>query len=171
MSDWHSFRTNLGPDSEPTLAIFADLGLVDAKSVPLLTREAMNGTIDAAMHVGDLAYDLHDDEGRKADAFMNMMQAVTARVPFQVVPGNHEERSNFSHFDHLFSMIDEGSKQRNNFYYSLNMGPMHVVSITNEFYFFYKKYGTQQILSQYNWLIHDLTQANRIADSDHGSCC
>ena len=103
---------------------------------------------------------MQDEEGRIADDFMNMIQPVAANVPYQILPGNHEQYRNFSHYDNLFTMMDVTSGIRNNFYYSTNIGPLHVVSITDDFYFF-TNYGTGQIVSQYNWLVNDLKEANK----------
>ena len=42
-----------------------------------------------------------------------------------------------------------------NMYFSFNMGPVHFISISTEFYYF-TEYGTEQAFSQYNWLLKDL---------------
>lgn len=95
-----------------------------------------------------------------ADNFLRLVEPIAARVPYQVLPGNHEEHHNFSHYNHLFSMTDSGTGEANNFYYSVNMGPVHIICLTTDFYF-HTKYGTGQIISQYNWLIDDLREATR----------
>lgn len=59
--------------------------------------------------------------------------------------------SNFSNYKALFSMPGD----RDNMYYSFNMGPIHFVSISTEFYF-YLEYGVTQLGVQYEWLINDL---------------
>ena len=40
-------------------------------------------------------------------------------------------------------------------FYSFNMGPVHFISINTESYYF-TEYGTDQVFSQYNWLLDDL---------------
>ena len=40
-------------------------------------------------------------------------------------------------------------------YYSFDMGPVHFISISTEYYYF-TDFGTEQVFSQYNWLIADL---------------
>lgn len=40
-------------------------------------------------------------------------------------------------------------------FYSLDIGPVHLVSYSTEFYF-YLNYGIEQIYRQYAWLMHDL---------------
>ena len=39
---------------------------------------------------------------------------------------------------------------------SWNIGPAHIISISTEFYFFYREYGSEQIANQYKWLEVDL---------------
>lgn len=45
---------------------------------------------DAILHVGDFGYDMVDDEGRVADAFMNQIQDIAAYLPYMTCVGNHE---------------------------------------------------------------------------------
>lgn len=55
------------------------------------------------------------------------------------------------------------SHRLNNHYYSLDIGPAHIVVFSTEFYFFFdpKKFGYKQIKYQYEWLKADLEKANR----------
>lgn len=57
-------------------------------------------------------------------------------------------------------MFNAQQNSINNHYYSFNVGPVHVVSISTEFYFFLK-FGYEQIRYQYDWLVQDLTEANK----------
>ena len=45
-------------------------------------------------------------------------------------------------------MHSEGSEEVNNFFWSYNIGPAHVIAFTTEFHF-YVFYGTKQIMNQY----------------------
>lgn len=47
---------------------------------------------------------------------------------------------------------------QNNFFYSFNIGPAHVISFSTEFYFFVE-YGWSQIGNQFRWLEKDLKEA------------
>lgn len=47
-------------DWSPKLAVYGDLGNVNAKSLPFLQKETQNGRFDAILHVGDFAYDMFD---------------------------------------------------------------------------------------------------------------
>lgn len=42
----------------PSLAVYGDMGAVNAKSVPMLTQDVQNSLYDAVIHVGDFAYDM-----------------------------------------------------------------------------------------------------------------
>jgi hypothetical protein len=41
-------------------------------------------------------------------------------------------------------------------YFSYNVGPIHFVSISTEYYYFLDEYGTSGAGAQFNWLIQDL---------------
>lgn len=51
------------------------------------------------------------------------------------------------------------SNRINNFYYSLDMGPAHLILFSTEFYY-YPQYGWNLIKQQYEWLETDLIKAN-----------
>ncbi|EDO41233.1 predicted protein [Nematostella vectensis] len=62
--------------------------------------------------------------------------------------------SNFSNYRFRFSM--PGNTE--SLYYSFNIGPVHLISISTEFYFF-TDYGLELIDHQYAWLENDLKEA------------
>lgn len=39
---------------------------------------------------------------------------------------------------------------------SVNIGPIHLLAFSSEFYYF-TNYGFEQIVKQYEWMEHDLT--------------
>jgi len=45
-------------------------------------------------------------------------------------------------------------------WFSWNIGPAHIISISTEVYFFYQ-YGIEQIVQQYDWLEKDLQVRKR----------
>lgn len=57
-------------------------------------------------------------------------------------------------------MHSQDSKQMNNFFWSQNIGLVHLISFSTEF-LYYPEYGTDQIVLQYQWLKEDLANANR----------
>lgn len=64
--------------------------------------------------------------------------------------------SNFSNYRNRFSM--PGNTE--GLMYSFNLGPIHFISISTEFYYFLN-YGIKQLVLQYEWLEADLIEANK----------
>ena len=144
----------------PKIAIYGDLGNENGQSIPWLTNEVNKNRIDVIFHIGDIAYDLNDNQGKNGDEFMRRIEPIASRVPYQVVPGNHEAAWNFSHYDNLFAMTDQRSGQVNNHFYTTTVGPVRVIGISTEFYFFVI-YGRSQIGNQFRWLEKELREANK----------
>jgi acid phosphatase type 7 len=59
-----------------------------------------NGQFDMLMHLGDFAYNVESNAGEKGDDFFRKMSPISARIPYIIVPGNHEmfDNSNFFNF-------------------------------------------------------------------------
>lgn len=55
-----------------------------------LRQQVKNQAYDAIIHVGDFAYDLHTNNGKMGDLFMQELEPIAANIPYQVVVGNHE---------------------------------------------------------------------------------
>ncbi|KAH9426662.1 Acid phosphatase type 7 [Dermatophagoides pteronyssinus] len=162
-SNEFSFRTR-PLDQEhwnPRIAVFGDMGLKNGQSFPFLKQQASKNAYDAIFHVGDIAYDMHDDSGSYGDKFMNEIEPIAANIPYQVVVGNHEDdKYNYTDYNSRFTMIDESSGKMNNMFYSFNIGPAHVIGFSSEFYYS-TQYGMKQIQNQFEWLEQDLREANR----------
>lgn len=155
------------PETQVTLALYGDLGLINGQSIPRLTDDVDRGKYDAIIHNGDFAYDLDTHHGLYGDEFMRKIEPIAARVPYQVSVGNHEIAANFSYYDSRFSMLNSGGVDfglPNNFYYSFNMGPVHFVAFSTEFYYFLDRVGESPLRNQYEWLIKDLENASSPAE-------
>ncbi|XP_054163358.1 acid phosphatase type 7-like [Oppia nitens] len=149
-----------GSDWSPRLAVFGDLGNENGQSIPRLQEEVQRDMYDAVLHIGDFAYDMDSDNARVGDQFMRQIEPIAAYVPYQVCPGNHEYKYNFSNYDNRFSMANSNTGSINNHYYSFNIGPAHIISLSTEFYYFIE-YGWKQLVYQYYWLLEDLREANK----------
>ena len=61
---WSEVKSLKVPDSSETasltFAIYGDLGLENARSLPYLKKEVEYGHIDGVLHCGDIAYDLYE---------------------------------------------------------------------------------------------------------------
>nr|QBK87857.1 MAG: calcineurin-like phosphoesterase [Marseillevirus LCMAC202] len=135
----------------PTLAVYGDLGETNSRSLPILQELAQNGELDAILHVGDFAYDLHSLQGIVGDLFMRDIEPIAAYVPYMTAVGNHEQAYNFSHYKNRFSM-----PANDNFYYAFNLGSACFVALSTEFYFV----DLDLAKKQYDWLTHTLLDNN-----------
>jgi len=99
---------------------------------------------------------------------MRSIESIAAQIPYMVCPGNHEKHDNFSHYDARFSMLGDRhapnlqaplTHRLNNHFYSVDLGPAHVILFSTEFYY-YTNYGWDQIERQYHFLEEDLKRAN-----------
>ncbi|CAI8049980.1 Acid phosphatase type 7 [Geodia barretti] len=172
----YTLRTLGGADWSPTLAVYGDMGTANAVSLPWLVEEVASGGFDAVLHVGDLAYDLFQclyvhmgpevqgrenwflplqEGGKVGDKFMEQVEPIATQVPYMVAPGNHEWLHNFTHYKNRFSM--PGNSE--NYHYSWNIGPAHIISFSTEVYFFLED-GLKLIEWQYHWLEQELQRVS-----------
>ncbi|XP_076463658.1 acid phosphatase type 7-like isoform X2 [Babylonia areolata] len=158
-SDLFSFRAMRNDSNwSPRFALYGDLGNKNAQSLPRLQLEAEQGMYDAVLHIGDFAYDMNVDNGRVGDEFLRQIEPIAANLPYMTCPGNHEMKYNFSNYKHRFVM--PGDELGEKMFYSFNMGPAHIISLSTEYYFFIY-YGIVQPIEQYRWLEKDLIEANK----------
>ena len=157
MSDVYKFVSMKdGTDWSPRIALFGDLGYVNAQSVPRLINDCKKEMYDAIFHVGDFGYDLDTNDGHIGDKFLNLIEPFAAETPYMTCPGNHEQKYHFSNYKNRFTM--PGDEHMDMMVYSFNIGPAHVISISTEFYFHFY-YGIIQVVEQYEWLERDLKEA------------
>ena len=149
-----------GSNWSPRVVIYGDFGYNNGRIQDHLKKQVSQSAFDVIAHIGDLAYDLHSDNARIADAFLRRLEDIAAYVPYQTVPGNHESHNNFSEYGARFTMINSADGNKNNHFYSFNVGPIHFVGFSTEFYF-HRNYGSLQIAHQYNWIENDLKEANK----------
>ncbi|KIH57066.1 hypothetical protein ANCDUO_12747 [Ancylostoma duodenale] len=77
-----------------------------------------------------------------------------------VIAGNHEDDGkNFTDYQERFWMPHNG--YGDNQFYSLDLGPVHWVGVSTEYYGYYYLYGQEPVMTQYAWLKNDLTVANQ----------
>ena len=92
-----TLHTDAGSKKHPlVIASVGDMGY-GPNSDPTVKRIAMlvdDDEIDLVIHNGDISY--ADGEYAHWDVFMRKVETISARVPYQVSPGNHELWFNFS---------------------------------------------------------------------------
>jgi hypothetical protein len=143
-----TFNFNTPPASnqwKPRLAIYGDMGLENDKSLPYLKPLVQSSKIDAIIHNGDFAYDMHEKQGEIGDKFMNQIESIAAYVPYMTSVGNHEQYNNYSNYKNRFTMP---SINNENFYYNFTMGDACFVAYSTEFYFT----DIKEALVQFEWL-------------------
>ncbi|GFS07144.1 purple acid phosphatase [Elysia marginata] len=143
----------------PDFLMFGDLGIL-SDTVPSLVNEALSGEYTALFHVGDLAYDLKNQDGLVGDYFMKLIEPAAAAIPYLTCPGNHEiDTDTFTHYRHRFAMPDtEWPMPLDKMWYSIDIGPVHFVSYSTEVFF--TNFATY-VDDQKEWLIKDLNKANK----------
>ncbi|KAK3881900.1 hypothetical protein Pcinc_013699 [Petrolisthes cinctipes] len=153
-SEMFTFSTwKKGTDWPVSLAVFGDMGAINAQSLPRLQEETQKGMYHGIVHVGDFAYNMDTDNARIGDTFMRQIQPIAAYVPYMTCPGNHEQKYNFSNYRARFSM--PGYLDTESLFYSWNIGPVHMIAINTEAYYFLN-YGLKPLSRQYEWLLDDL---------------
>ncbi|RCN29142.1 Ser/Thr phosphatase family protein [Ancylostoma caninum] len=155
-----SFKT-LGEDPQNyRVCIFGDLGYFHGNSTASLIANGLAGKFDFIIHLGDIAYDLHTNNGATGDNYMNQLEPLISKVPYMVIAGNHEDDGkNFTDYQERFWMLHNG--YRDNQFYSFDLGPVHWVGVSTEYYGYYYLYGQEPVMTQYGWLKNDLTVANQ----------
>ena len=77
------------------------------------------------------------------------------QMPYMTCPGNHEWHYNFSNYKARFNMPGD---ENNNMFFSFDIGPVHFVSISTEFYY-YLNYGMQQVIFEL-WSVYTVYYIN-----------
>ncbi|RWS03441.1 iron/zinc purple acid phosphatase-like protein [Dinothrombium tinctorium] len=143
-----------GNDWSPRIVLIGDLGVENGRSLPFLIEDVKNKFYDILLH------DAINNNARVGDEYMRRIEPIAANLPYMVCPGNHEYKYNFSNYDNRFSMINQADGTISNHFYSFDICPAHIISFSTEFYYF-TKFGTGQLLTQYQWLENDLIEANK----------
>lgn len=87
------FASEISTSFEPRVAIFGDHDLSPAGR-PLLDALRAH-RIDLLLHLGDFAYNLHNDNGERGDEYLEALEEVVAHVPIIYTPGNHDHFDNY----------------------------------------------------------------------------
>ncbi|CAB54350.3 Purple acid phosphatase [Caenorhabditis elegans] len=154
MSSIFHFRQ---PDPSQPLraAIFGDLSIIKGQqSIDQLIEATKQNQLDVIIHIGDLAYDLHDENGATGDDYMNAIEPFAAYVPYMVFAGNHEVDGDFNHIKNRFTMPRNGVYD-NNLFWSFTYGFVHIIAINSEYY---AEEMSNEAKAQYQWLREDLAQ-------------
>ncbi|EGD76186.1 hypothetical protein PTSG_11654 [Salpingoeca rosetta] len=156
-----NFTTWARDDPELTLAVYGDMGVINARSLKPLQQDLAEGGYDLILHVGDFAYNMDTDEGKRGDAFMNMIEPLAGHVPYMTCLGNHETAYNFSHYTERFAAIAQTTTSGNNWWFSWDVSVVHFVALSSEIYYNFYLYPYVKITEQLQWLERDLQRVDR----------
>ncbi|CAB3397235.1 unnamed protein product [Caenorhabditis bovis] len=154
-----SFKTMPKDPKSYKVCVFGDLGYWHGNSTESIIRQGLAGNFDFIVHLGDIAYDLHAQNGVIGDKYLNQFEPLISKMPYMVIAGNHEDDGqNFTNYQKRFYTPDNG--MQDNQFYSFDLGPVHWLGVSTENYGYYYDYGMDPVMTQYNWLKNDLAKAN-----------
>lgn len=135
---------------QASIIAFGDWGVSDfgTHTLDFIQDYAKSVPMQAMLHLGDIAYDLHDSDGQNGDDFLEQIQPVTSRFPYMVIPGNHEDYRNFTQFINRFSMPSNSANQGTGMFYSFDLGPAHFTLINTEAFWATDEEATNML----NWV-------------------
>lgn len=158
LSDLYSFITppEVGANSLPyRLGVIGDLGQTE-NSMDTLDHAATLQPV-SVLNVGDLSY--ADGYQPRWDSFGRLIQSSAARIPWQVIEGNHEQevvdgKLGFLAYEKRFHTPSTFSESNTNLYYSFEVAGLHVIMLGC-----YADYSRKS--QQYAWLERDLAKVDR----------
>ena len=193
-SNIYTFTTVDPTKHEQSYFIYGDLGTSQDHVIGLLTEDMIKSqgttqSLTATFHIGDMAYDLNNDEGRRGDVFMNSIEPVSAYLPYMTCLGNHEKNHDYFQYTHRFNNMPANAPNfsdfmkltssgeewtmagdfpreykdlQNNWFYSYEINNTHFVMLNVEAYVNHegKKYEPV-VQAQYEWLERDLASVDR----------
>ncbi|CAS01191.1 Protein CBG26752 [Caenorhabditis briggsae] len=62
------------------VCVFGDLGVYNGRSTQSIINNGIAGKFDFIVHIGDLAYDLHSNNGKLGDQYMNTLEPVISKA-------------------------------------------------------------------------------------------
>jgi len=160
---WHIFPTVEKSNFKSRFLIVADMATC-TMSEPLYSRlqNKSSSEIDAFMHVGDFAYDVHGKKGKTGDMFFaDMSSIITSRIPYIVTPGNHEIKDKGQFFSYRFKMPGGGDPlDRGSHWYSFDYKGVHWTSLNFD-YLFDSALRPDKYREAFDWLQADLKAASQ----------
>ena len=159
----YSYRLPYRDINENTTQKFVFVGMMDnssrsqntfTKLNKLAANNSVNNSIDMIIYLGDMAFDLQDNDYNKSDVFLKSLESFASFIPFMTTPGIREKNNNFEYYRSLFRMV---SDSKNGDFYSYNVGKVHFIQI-NMALFFNADSKNQTLLT--GWLENDLAAAS-----------
>ena len=161
-------RETIERAKEPTsIAVWGDMGVVPLgfKVFDTILKDHQEAPFNATMLFGDISYAGIDTEIKilnvtKADEwefvwdlFGRQVEPLSSRIPFMVGVGNHDMFYDAAAYSTRFGMPWQKSNGQGNFWYSFDIGHIHMVSASSEHSYLPNS-------SQIKWLEEDLKEAD-----------
>jgi hypothetical protein len=155
----HSYSTISFPQklSETRIAAFGDWSKCDAGEKTLNYLKENITKYDSIIMLGDLAYDLLDENGKVGNKFMKFITPVTSKLPYMLSAGNHENKKNYEDYIKRFQMPLK--KENKNMYFSFDINNAHFVSVTSDFGLDQGDMKPEDVTKFINWLKNDLEKS------------
>jgi len=141
------------------LIVLGDLGIGSSgdKTRLALSNLLRTSREDAIVHLGDIAYDLDSLQPSCSRTYFQDMESLISRIPYMVLPGNHEKFVNYTQYIADFRMPVTADNEGSNFFYSFNLGRGHFVALSNEHVYDSSDWEQKKHIA---WLRKDLQTAN-----------
>ena len=156
-SETFKFKVPEKSNQDYKILLFGDLGVKEDISRNKIINEIKTYNYRFMFHLGDLAYNLQENIGFQGDIFLSRMQEAASKVPYMVIPGNHENWDNFSNYIYRFSMPNY--QTTNNLYYTIEQPPLKMININTEL--FYNEYLKKRFFNQIDFISNELSRINR----------
>ncbi len=153
------FPKNNTSKSSTKLAVFGDWSQCENGKETLNYLINNKNKYDATLFLGDLAYDLNEQNGVKGNNFMEFIRPFTSSVPFMITSGNHETNNNYEDYTKRFNMPSK--RESNNLYYSFDINDSHYVSIASDFVFDKINSTVNSMNTLLTWLQNDLKKSDK----------
>lgn len=174
-SDSQNFSVRDDLRDEPfTVGTYADMGVdYSEDTVKRMVAGAEAGLFDFVLHSGDIAYyDDHFWDFRATwNGFSKNVQPISSRMPYMVMPGNHDFGSHIVTASKHFKLFNDRWKMPGNItvtknhpsmFYSFNYKTVHFVCYSTETSFPGAPLGSvEDFGDEVAWLKQDLAEANR----------
>ena len=78
-----------------------------------MRKGASDKMFDLVIHVGDFAYDMYEENGKRGDDFMAQIEPIASSVPYMTCPGTYI-------LDNTFCFLTFSYEYQAGFYYLLD---------------------------------------------------
>jgi len=141
---------------------FIVIGDIDASAIGMTTINRITSLVKnnvneyaGILNLGDISYDLQDENGKRGDKFFESFQEVLTQIPFAMALGNHDSYGQWSFVN--LRIRNPLYIETQNHYYSFNWEGIHFTEINFEYF---DKVTPEMQEEIFAWIENDLKAAN-----------